>query len=185
MATRARFTDSVRSQPGLVGAFLIDAVGTGMFIPFSLLFFLATMSLPLARIGLGAVGRRPCADPGDRRGGSAVRPVRAPRRDRRGAAATGGGLRRVPIRARFLGARRRRRPCADRQLGWQPCMPDSFLPVRATSRPITWRVPRTAATHNALTVPPRARPRATPASFLLLLRSRCNTDYFGGRLSWC
>jgi MFS family permease len=53
VATRARFTDSVRSQPGLVGAFLIDAVGTGMFIPFSLLFFLAATSLPLARIGLG------------------------------------------------------------------------------------------------------------------------------------
>jgi MFS family permease len=53
VATRARFTGSVRSQPGLVGAFLIDAVGTGMFIPFSLLFFLATTSLPLTRIGLG------------------------------------------------------------------------------------------------------------------------------------
>jgi MFS family permease len=36
-----------------VAAFLIDAVGTGMFIPFSLLFFLATTSLPLTRIGLG------------------------------------------------------------------------------------------------------------------------------------
>jgi len=35
-----------------VGAFLIDAVGTGMFIPFSPLFFLATTSLPLTRIGL-------------------------------------------------------------------------------------------------------------------------------------
>jgi MFS family permease len=43
----------VRSQPGLVGAFLIDAIGTGMFIPFSLLFFLATTSMPLTRIGLG------------------------------------------------------------------------------------------------------------------------------------
>src|SRR5579862_7177037 len=53
VAARARFTDSVRSQPGLVGAFLIDSVGTGMFIPFSLLFFLATTSLPLTRIGLG------------------------------------------------------------------------------------------------------------------------------------
>ena len=52
MAQRVRFTESVRSQPGLVGAFLIDAVGTGMFIPFSLLFFLATTSLPLTRIGL-------------------------------------------------------------------------------------------------------------------------------------
>lgn len=52
MARRARFAESVRSQPGLVGAFLIDAVGTGMFIPFSLLFFLATTSLPLTRIGL-------------------------------------------------------------------------------------------------------------------------------------
>jgi MFS family permease len=49
----ARFAESIRSQPGLVGAFLIDAVGTGMFIPFSLLFFLATTSLPLTRIGLG------------------------------------------------------------------------------------------------------------------------------------
>jgi MFS family permease len=53
VAERIRFTESVRSQPGLVGAFLIDAVGTGMFIPFSLLFFLATTSLPLTRIGLG------------------------------------------------------------------------------------------------------------------------------------
>jgi len=44
---------SVRSQPGLVGAFLIDAVGTGMFIPFSMLFFQMTTSLPLSRIGLG------------------------------------------------------------------------------------------------------------------------------------
>jgi MFS family permease len=52
MARRAGFAESVRSQPGLVGAFLIDAVGTGMFIPFSLLFFLATTSLPLTRIGL-------------------------------------------------------------------------------------------------------------------------------------
>jgi MFS family permease len=48
-----RFADSVRSQPGLVGALLIDAIGTGMFIPFSLLFFLATTSLALTRIGLG------------------------------------------------------------------------------------------------------------------------------------
>jgi len=53
VAGRVRFAESVRSQPGLVGAFLIDAVGTGMFIPFSLLFFLATTSLPLTRIGLG------------------------------------------------------------------------------------------------------------------------------------
>ena len=52
MAQRVRFAESVRSQPGLVGAFFIDAVGTGMFIPFSLLFFLATTSLPLTRIGL-------------------------------------------------------------------------------------------------------------------------------------
>jgi len=49
---RTRFTASARSRPGLVGAFFIDAVGTGMFIPFSLLFFLATTSMPLARIGL-------------------------------------------------------------------------------------------------------------------------------------
>jgi MFS family permease len=47
------FTESARSQPGLVGAFFIDAVGTGMFLPFSLLFFQATTPLPLARIGLG------------------------------------------------------------------------------------------------------------------------------------
>jgi len=53
VAGRIRFTESVRSQPGLVGAFVIDSVGTGMFIPFSLLFFLATTSLPLTRIGLG------------------------------------------------------------------------------------------------------------------------------------
>src|SRR6201987_460999 len=63
VAGRALFAESVRSQPGLVGAFLIDAVGTGMFIPFSLLFFLATTSLPLTRIGvalsLAALGRVP------------------------------------------------------------------------------------------------------------------------------
>jgi MFS family permease len=47
------FAESARSQPGLVGAFFIDAVGTGMFLPFSLLFFQATTPLPLARIGLG------------------------------------------------------------------------------------------------------------------------------------
>jgi MFS family permease len=47
------FAASARSQPGLVGAFFIDAVGTGMFLPFSLLFFQATTPLPLARIGLG------------------------------------------------------------------------------------------------------------------------------------
>jgi MFS family permease len=49
----ARFTQSARSRPALVGAFFIDAVGTGMFQPFSVLFFLATSSLPLTRIGLG------------------------------------------------------------------------------------------------------------------------------------
>jgi MFS family permease len=48
-----RFVDSARSQPGLVGAFFIDALGTGLFLPFSLLFFLNTTSLPLTRIGLG------------------------------------------------------------------------------------------------------------------------------------
>jgi MFS family permease len=48
-----RFTESARTRPGLAGAFFIDAVGTGMFLPFSLLFFLATSSLPLTRIGLG------------------------------------------------------------------------------------------------------------------------------------
>ena len=53
MAGSARFAESIRSQPGLFGAFLIDAVGTGMFIPFSLLYFLATTSLPLTTIGLG------------------------------------------------------------------------------------------------------------------------------------
>jgi len=53
VARGSRFVESVRSQPGLVGAFLIDAIGTGMFIPFSLLFFLATTPLPLTRIGLG------------------------------------------------------------------------------------------------------------------------------------
>jgi hypothetical protein len=36
-----------------VGAFFIDALGTGMFLPFSLLFFLATTSLSLTQIGLG------------------------------------------------------------------------------------------------------------------------------------
>jgi MFS family permease len=53
VAARAGFVASVRSQPGLAGAFFIDAVGTGMFLPFSLLFFLTTTSLPLTRIGLG------------------------------------------------------------------------------------------------------------------------------------
>jgi MFS family permease len=52
MAGTARFTDSARSRPGLMGAFFIDAAGTGMFLPFSLLFFLATTSLSLTRIGL-------------------------------------------------------------------------------------------------------------------------------------
>jgi MFS family permease len=51
--TRAGFAESARSQPGLVGAFFIDAVGSGMFFPFSLLFFLATTSLSLTQIGLG------------------------------------------------------------------------------------------------------------------------------------
>ena len=51
-AQKAGFAASARSQPGLAGAFFIDAVGTGMFLPFSLLFFLATTSLPLTRIGL-------------------------------------------------------------------------------------------------------------------------------------
>ena len=51
MAAGGRFAERARSRPGLVGAFFIDAVGTGMFLPFSLLFFLATTSLPLTRIG--------------------------------------------------------------------------------------------------------------------------------------
>jgi MFS family permease len=53
MSKVARFTESARSRPGLVGALFIDSAGTGMFLPFSLLFFLATSSLPLTRIGLG------------------------------------------------------------------------------------------------------------------------------------
>lgn len=53
MSKLARFTASAKSRPGLLGAFFIDAVGSGMFLPFSLLFFLATSSLPLTRIGLG------------------------------------------------------------------------------------------------------------------------------------
>jgi MFS family permease len=53
MAQATRFTESVRSRPGLAGAFFIDSVGTGMFLPFSLLFFLATTSLSLTQIGLG------------------------------------------------------------------------------------------------------------------------------------
>ncbi len=52
-AQKAGFAASARSQPGLAGAFFIDAVGTGLFLPFSLLFFLTTTSMPLARIGLG------------------------------------------------------------------------------------------------------------------------------------
>jgi MFS family permease len=52
MAKTARFADLARSRPGLLGAFFIDAVGTGMFLPFSLLFFLSTTSLPLTKIGL-------------------------------------------------------------------------------------------------------------------------------------
>jgi MFS family permease len=48
-----RFVDSARSQPGVVGAFFIDALGTGLFLPFSLLFFLATTPLSLTKIGLG------------------------------------------------------------------------------------------------------------------------------------
>jgi MFS family permease len=53
VTSRVWFAESVRRQPRLAGAFFIDAIGTGMFIPFSLLFFLATTSLPLTRIGLG------------------------------------------------------------------------------------------------------------------------------------
>ncbi|MGH3168949.1 MAG: MFS transporter [Trebonia sp.] len=53
MPDRTRFAESARSQPGLVCGFLIDALGTGMFLPFSLLFFLDTTSLSLARIGFG------------------------------------------------------------------------------------------------------------------------------------
>ncbi len=52
MGKTKQFAASARSQPGLAGAFLIDAVGTGLFLPFSLLFFLTTTSLPLTRIGL-------------------------------------------------------------------------------------------------------------------------------------
>jgi hypothetical protein len=52
MVKTKQFADSARSRPGLTGAFFIDAVGTGMFLPFSLLFFLTTTSLPLTRIGL-------------------------------------------------------------------------------------------------------------------------------------
>jgi MFS family permease len=52
MVKGGRFAERARSRPGLVGAFFIDAAGTGMFLPFSLLFFLATTSLPLTRIGL-------------------------------------------------------------------------------------------------------------------------------------
>ncbi len=48
-----RFVESARSQPGVVGAFFIDALGSGMFLPFSLLFFLATTSRSLTQIGLG------------------------------------------------------------------------------------------------------------------------------------
>jgi MFS family permease len=48
-----RFVDNARSQPGLVGAFFIDALGTGLFLPFSLLFFEKTTSLSQTQIGLG------------------------------------------------------------------------------------------------------------------------------------
>ena len=53
MSNWARFTDSARSRPGLVGALFIDSVGSGMFLPFSALFFLATTHLSLTSIGLG------------------------------------------------------------------------------------------------------------------------------------
>jgi hypothetical protein len=53
MSKVTRFTESARSRPGLVGAFFIDAVGTGMFLPFSVLFFRATSSVSLTGIGLG------------------------------------------------------------------------------------------------------------------------------------
>ncbi len=53
MSSLARFTDSARSRPGLVGALFIDSVGSGMFLPFSALFFLATTHLSLTSIGLG------------------------------------------------------------------------------------------------------------------------------------
>jgi len=53
VAAGGGFVASVRSQPGVAGAFFIDAVGTGLFLPFSLLFFLTTTSMPLTRIGWG------------------------------------------------------------------------------------------------------------------------------------
>lgn len=42
----------VRSQWPLVAAMVVDTLGTGLFLPFTILFFLATTTLPIARIGL-------------------------------------------------------------------------------------------------------------------------------------
>ncbi len=42
----------VRSQWPLVAAMVVDTLGTGLFLPFTLLFFLATTTLPVSRIGL-------------------------------------------------------------------------------------------------------------------------------------
>ena len=51
----------VRGHLRVTVALLVDAVGTGLFLPFSVLFFLATTDLALAQIGLavslGAVVR--------------------------------------------------------------------------------------------------------------------------------
>jgi MFS family permease len=53
MSKMTGFMASARSRPALVGAFGIDSVGTGMFLPFSLLYFLAISPLHLTQIGLG------------------------------------------------------------------------------------------------------------------------------------
>ena len=42
----------VRSQWALVTAMVVDTLGTGLYLPFTLLYFLATTTLPITRIGL-------------------------------------------------------------------------------------------------------------------------------------
>jgi MFS family permease len=44
---------AVRDRGGLVAAMAVDSIGTGMFLPFAVLYFLHTTALPLTLIGAG------------------------------------------------------------------------------------------------------------------------------------
>jgi MFS family permease len=52
MAGKRLFPENASHHKKLIGALFIDALGTGLFLPFSLLFFTATTSLSLTQIGL-------------------------------------------------------------------------------------------------------------------------------------